>query len=301
MGIDAASQPPSHRAPWAGWRIVTPGYFRAVGLPLLRGRIFDENDQPVWGEPGQPRSPRRVVISERLAKLLFPNEDAVGRQVTLWKGQSGGEAEVIGVVGNSRERGLANNPTLTVYIAYGRNALTGEFVVETRGNPLAAMPTIRSIIAGLDPDLPVADVRTFEEVVHRSVASQRFNASLLAIFSGLALLLATTGIYGVLSYSMGRRTSEMGLRVALGASRGSILRIAVGQGMRPALVGMALGAAGAWWLSRYFTTLLFGIRPFDILTYAAVATLLMATALAACYVPGLRAMRTDPAVALRLE
>jgi putative ABC transport system permease protein len=163
------------------------------------------------------------------------------------------------------------------------------------------MPTVRSIVASLDPNLPVAEVRSFEEVVHASVAPQRFNTILLGVFSGLALLLATTGIYGVLSYSMSRRTSEIGLRVALGASGRSILRMTVGQGMRPVFAGLALGAVGASWLSRYFATLLFGIKPLDVPTYFAVAALLLATALLACYLPGRRAMRIDPAAALRIE
>jgi predicted permease len=304
MGIDASSAPQSseRRAPpWAGWRIVTPNYFLAIGLPLLRGRVFDENDKPVWAERGQPDPARRVVISDRLAKLIFPNEDPIGKHVILWKGQSNRDAEVIGVVGDSRERGLTSDPTLTVYLPYGRNALTTEFVAHTSGNANDLAPVVRSIVAGLDPNLPVADVRSFQEVVSRSVAPQRFNAILLGVFSGLALLLATTGIYGVLSYSMSRRTSEIGLRMALGASAGGIMRMTVGQGMRPALLGIGLGAAGAWWLSRYLTTLLFEIKPFDFLTYAAVAALLLATALAACYLPGRRVMRIDPAVALRIE
>ena len=304
MSIDSSS--PSKTAgrtasPWAGWRVVSPGYFRAIGLPLLHGRVFDESDRPVWADRGQPVPVRRVVISERLAKLIFPNEDAVGKHAILWKGQGGMDAEVIGVVGDSRERGLTADPTLTVYIPYGANALTGEFVVHTRGNPLALMPAVRSIVNNLDPNIPIADVRSFEEVVQRSVAPQRFNAILLAVFSGLALLLATTGIYGVLSYTISRRTSEIGLRVALGASGGSILRMTIGQGMRPALLGIVLGAVGAFWLSRYFGTLLFGIKPFDLVTYAGVAALLLATALVACYIPGRRAMHTDPTVALRLE
>jgi putative ABC transport system permease protein len=124
---------------------------------------------------------------------------------------------------------------------------------------------------------------------------------LLGMFSGLALLLATGGIYGVLSYSMSRRTSEIGLRVALGASRSNILTMTIAQGMRPVLAGLALGAVGAWWLSRYLAALLFGVQPFDMPTYFAVAVLLLATAFVACYLPGLRAMRTDPAVALRIE
>ena len=303
MGIAASSGPPlsGNAVPWAGWRVVSPGYFRALGLPLLQGRLFDEGDKPVWAERGQPEPQRRVVISQRLAKLIFPHEDAVGKHAILWKGQSGGDAEVVGVVGDMRERGLTSAPALTVYLPYGRNALTGEFVIQTRGNPLALLPTVRSIVASLDPNLPIADVRSFEEVVHRSVAPQRFNAMLLGVFSGLALLLATTGIYGVLSYSMSRRTAEIGLRVALGASGRGILRMALVQGMRPVLAGLALGAVGAWWLSRYFTAMLFGIKPFDAPTYLAVAALLLGTALAACYLPGRRAMRIDPAVALRIE
>lgn len=299
MGIDAVSA--TGTAPWASWRFVTPGYFRAMGLPLLHGRSFDENDRPVWAVRGQPAPQRRVIISDRLAKLIFPNQDPVGKRVVLWKGQSGGEAEVIGVIADSHERGLAENTALTVYFAYGVNALPGEFVLHTRGNPVALVPTIRAIVAELDSNLPIADVRSLEEVVHRSVAPQRFNVVLLVVFSGLALLLAMTGLYGVLSYSMSRRTSEIGLRVALGASGRSILGMTIGQGMQPTLLGIVLGAIGAWWLSRYFATLLFGVKPFDLLTYACVALLLFVTALLACYLPGRRAMRIDPVIALRID
>jgi putative ABC transport system permease protein len=304
MGIDAISangRSGQSSAPWAGWRIVSPGYFRAIGLPLLRGRVFDEADQPVWAQRGQPDPARRVVISERLAKLIFPGEEAVGRHVALWKGQGNLDADVIGVVADSRERGLASDPTLTVYLPYGRNALTSEFVVHTRGNPLMVAPTVRSIVASLDPNLPVADVRSFEEVVHHSVAPQRRNVALLGVFSGLGLLMAMTGLYGVLSYSISRRTSEIGLRVALGASGPNILGMTVRQGMRPALLGIGIGAIAALWLTRYASALLFGIKPFDLLTYSSIAAMLLATALLACYLPGRRAMRTDPAVALRIE
>jgi putative ABC transport system permease protein len=304
MGIDSSSAQSSTgkgAAPWAGWRVVSPGYFKAIGLPLLHGRIFDEGDKPVWPVRGQPAPVPRVLISERLAKLIFPDQDPVGKHATLWKGQGNLDAEVIGVIADSHERGLASTPSLTVYLPYGVNALPSEFVLHTRGNPLALVPTVRSIIAGLDPNLPVAEVRSFEEVVHRSVAPQRFDAVLLSVFSGLALLLAMTGLYGVLSYSMSRRTSEIGLRVALGASRRSILSMTIGQGMRPALLGVVVGAVGAWWLSRYFATLLFGIKPFDVITYVAVAILLLTTALLACYLPGRRAMRTDPVIALRID
>jgi putative ABC transport system permease protein len=303
MGITAVPASKSGHPgppPWAGWRIVTPGYFQALGLPLLRGRVFDEQDKPITDERGQPAPGRRVVVSQRVAKLLFANEDAVGKHVALW-GSMDLVAEVIGVVADSRERGPASDPTLTVYLPYGRNAVVSEFVLHTRGNPLAVAPAVRAIVTGLDPNLPVADVRSFEEVVQRSLSPQRFNVILLTAFSGLALLLATTGIYGVLAYSMNRRTAEIGLRVALGASRSNVLGIVLSQGMRPALAGILLGALGAWWLSRYLEALLFGIKPFDVFTYVTVAALLLATALLACLLPGRRAMRIDPAVALRTE
>jgi putative ABC transport system permease protein len=299
MGIDTPQS--SEKPPWAGWRIVTPGYFRAVGLPLVRGRLFDENDKPVWIPKDVTPYPRRVILSERLAKQIFKNEDPIGKQVALWKGQSSGNAEVVGVVGDSRERGLAENPTLTVYLPYGTNALTTEFVVHTRGNPLALVPSIRSMVAELDSSLPISDVRSFDQVVYRSVAPQRLNAILLSIFSGLALLLATTGIYGVLSYSITRRTPEIGLRVALGATRYNILGMTISQGLRPALVGALFGAITSFWLSRYLATLLFGVKPFDAVTYLGVAALLLATAALASYIPGRRAMQTDPATALRIE
>ncbi len=303
MAIEATSQPQTAdwQAPWAAWRFVTPGYFRAVGLPLLAGRFFDARDHPVWAEEGGPAPERRVVISQQLAKVICRDEDPIGKRVFLWKGQGDMDAEVVGVAGDSRERGLASGASLTVYLPYGRNALPGQFAVHTRANPLALVPSVRAIVAGLDPNLPIADIRSFEDIVYRSVAPQRFNAYLLAVFSGLALVLATTGIYGVLSYSMRRRTAEIGLRVALGATGRTILRMAIGQGMRPALLGIALGALGAWWLSSYFTTLLFEVKPLDLPTYIAVAGLLLATALLACYFPGRRATRTDPTVALRVE
>jgi putative ABC transport system permease protein len=302
MSIDSRFRPSAAGPPpWAGWRIVSPAYFRAIGLPLLHGRAFDEGDKPVWVERGQPEPERRVILSASLARLLFPGRDGVGERVALWSGQNNLPAQVVGVVADSRERGLASSLALTVYLPYGRNALPQEFVVHTRIRPLALAPAVRSLVASLDPSLPVADVRSFDEVISRSVAPERWRTVLLATFSGLALLLASIGIYGVLAYSIARRTAEIGLRIALGANRARILRTTLAQGLWPALLGIALGAIGAWWLARYTATLLFGVQPFDAPTYLAVAVLLFATALIACYLPGRRAMRIDPATALRIE
>jgi ABC-type antimicrobial peptide transport system permease subunit len=208
---------------------------------------------------------------------------------------------VVGVVGDSLERGLDHGPALTVYLPYGRVGVPSEFVLQTRGDPMAVVPAVRAVIRRLDPNLPLANIRTFNDVVSRSVSSQRMNSVVLVTFSGFALLLASLGIYGVLSYSVSRRTSEIGLRMALGATESSILRITVGQGLLPALLGITIGGAVAVWLSRYLKSLLFGVQPLDLPTYVAVAGLLLVTAALACFVPGRRAIRTDPAIALRLE
>jgi putative ABC transport system permease protein len=196
--------------------------------------------------------------------------------VLLWKGQDGGfDAEVVGVAGDSLERGLERGPALTVYLPYGRIALPSEFVLATRGDPMAVVPAVRAVIARLDPNLPIADIRTFDDVVNRSVSPQRMNSLVLATFSGLALLLASFGIYSVLSYSVSSRTAEIGVRMALGASTSGILGMTVIQGLRPALLGISIGGVAAYALSSFLKSILFGVRPFDLVTYAAVAALLL--------------------------
>ncbi len=301
MSIGAASGPKiaDRDIPWAGWRIVTPGYFSAVGLRLQKGRLFDGHDEWMWGKPGQPSPVRRVILSERLAKTLFRDTDAIGQHVELWKGQSSGDADVVGVVSDMRERGLSANMAMTVYLPTGLQAVPTEFVVHTKASPISLVPSIRAALAEMDSNLPLSDVRTFEEVINRSVAENRFSTVGLGVFASIALLLAVTGIYGVLSYSMSRRASEIGLRVALGASGSSILRMTLTQGMRPVILGLAAGAVAAWWLGESFTVLLFGVQPFDGPTYAVVAVVLLFAALLACYLPGRKAMRVDPVIALR--
>ncbi|HWC95459.1 MAG TPA: ABC transporter permease [Candidatus Sulfopaludibacter sp.] len=298
MGISAASRR-LNRPPWAGWRVVTPGYLRAAGLPLLRGRIFDATDKSVSAERGQPEPTHRtVMLSAALEKVLFPNEDPIGKHVLLWNNR---DAEVVGVAGDSLERGLDRGPALTVYLPYGRLGLPSEFLLETRGDPMAVVPAVRSVVARLDPNLPIADIRTFDDVVNRSISSQRLNTSILAIFSGLALLLASFGIYSVLSYSVTARTAEIGVRMALGANPSGIVGMTVRRGLRPAFLGVTIGGVAAYALSGFLQSLLFGIRPFDLITYAAVVALLLAIAALASWAPARRAARTDPVIALRLE
>jgi putative ABC transport system permease protein len=296
MGIVAAERPDGTNGsfPWAGWRIVSGDYFRAMGIPLLRGRTFTEHDK--IGKPW------RVIISQRLADVLWPGENPVGHEARLWKGQNDFPAEVIGVVGNQRERGIDADPTLTVYLpSYSAGSGPTQFVVHTAGAPTAIASTLRSILKEVDSNLPLADVQTLDEIVSKSVAPRKFNMMLLTIFAGVALLLAMIGVYGVLAYSVAQRTAEIGLRVALGATPANVLRLIVGQGMRPILLGIALGLGGAVMLSQALSSLLFGIKPVDPATYGAVAVFVGAIAVVSCYLPARRALGVDPVAALRQE
>jgi predicted permease len=295
MGIVAAERPDATREiPWASWRLITKDYFKTMGVPLLRGRTFDETDII--------EKPWRVIVSQRLAEQLWPGENPVGRQALLWKGQGNRPAEVIGVVGNMRERGLSEPPTLAVYLpAYGAGMGHMYFAIHTTAPKEALVPMLRATLSAIDPQLPLANVQTLEEIVHESTATRRFTLLLLGGFAGLALILALVGIYGVMSYSVSRQTAEIGVRMALGADRASVMRLVLVQGLRPVAIGIAAGLAGAFLLSRFIATLLFGITPRDPLTYVLVAALLLATAVIACIVPARQALRIDVVSALRSE
>jgi ABC-type antimicrobial peptide transport system permease subunit len=220
----------------------------------------------------------------------------------LWKGQNGGTAEIIGIVGDMRERGLSVDPTLAVYMPYYGAAWNPvNFVVHTSGTPTDVVPELRALIAAVDSDLPIANVETLDELVIGSVSVDRFNALLLTAFATVALLLALAGVYGVLAYTVRQRTGEIGVRLALGAGTRGILRLVIRQGMRPVILGIAIGLLGSVGLSRYLESLLFGVTPTDATTLIAVPLLLTVAAIIACYIPAVRAMRTDPIVALRNE
>lgn len=296
LGIVAADDPgeAGEAVPWATWRLVTPGYFRTMGVPLLRGRVFTDADRI--------RNPWRVVVSRRVAELLWPNRDPVGRHAILWRGQDEEAAEVIGVVGDMRERGLAADPTLAVYIPYyGAARSPIHFVADADGSPAELVPTFRALLSELDPALPISNVQSLDAVVADSVAPRRFAMLLLGAFAAIALALSLAGVYGVLSYGMAQRRNEIGVRLALGASHGHVLRLVVTQGMTPVLAGMAVGAAGALGLSRLLAGLLFGVSPADPATYAVVVGALAAAAATACAIPARRSLRSDPLQALREE
>jgi len=297
MGIASLDGPPIADAdvPWASWRIVTKQYFAAMGLSMVAGRGFTEQD--LLGKPW------RVIISKRVADLLWPGQNAIGRTAILWKGQSQSMGEVIGVVSDMRERGLEAAPTLAVYIpAYGNMGLTSmQLVMYTKGRPEDAAPALRAIVSSVDPNLPVSGVRTLDDIVTTSVATRRFTMLLLLTFAGLAALLALAGVYGVLAYSVARRTAEIGVRLALGAPRRGLLRRVVAQGMVPVLIGAAIGLLSMYWLSQLMASLLFGVERGDPMTYGIVLTALTAAAILACYLPARAVLRVDPVVALRTE
>jgi putative ABC transport system permease protein len=296
MGFAAQDKPApaTDAVPWAGWRMITRDYFKTLGVPIVAGRDF--TDQDVLARPW------RVIISRSVAQRLWPNESAIGRNIILWKGQSENVAEVIGVAGDMRDWDLADTPSLAVYMPFNGGGMNpAHFVVHTTSAPTAIVPMVRSILAELAPTSPVSNVRTLDDLVGESVAARRFTMLLLAALAGLALLLALGGVYGVLAYSVSRRRTEIGMRMALGASASTVMRLVISQGMRPVVIGLAAGVLGAVALSRYIASLLFGITRLDAPTYAAVAALLAAAAGLACYLPARDAMRVDVLTALREE
>lgn len=296
MGYAAADRPVpvGEAVPWASWRLVTPDYFQTMGVPIVAGRLF--TDQDIAGDPW------RVIVSERIASELWPGENAVGRSLNLWQGQGGAPAEIVGVARDMRDWGLEADFSRTVYIPfYGRMNSSPEFLVHTAGPPAAVLPAVRAILAEIDTDLPVSDVRTLDDMIGASVASRRFLMLLLGAFAGVALLLALAGVYGVLSYAVARRRAEIGMRIALGASRRGVVRLILAQGLRPVAAGLALGLVAAFALSRLMTSMLFEVAPVDAPTYVGVTALLALASVFSCWMPAYRATRVDVMSALREE
>jgi putative ABC transport system permease protein len=274
-------------------RVVTNNYFPAMGVPLLRGRLFDSRDR---GD-----KVRRVVVNDTLARKYFPNEDPIGKSIVVqWNDE--GPDEIVGVVGDVRGRDLETAPRATIYWPPSR--FTYPFMtvaVRASTDPAAAAASIVSVLHQLDADVPAADVRTMEAVLDSSLAERRLTMLLLTLFAALALVLAAVGIYGVISYSVTQRTQEIGIRMALGAPRGRVMRMVVGQAMTLTLAGLAAGAGGAVLVTGLMQKLLFGVQPSDPATFVTVSALLALVAAAAASIPGLRATRVDPVVALRSE
>jgi putative ABC transport system permease protein len=272
------------------FRRVNRQYFGALRIPLLRGRNFTEQEVR--------ESAKVILISDLLARQVFPNEEPLGKRLIMSFGNQ--PFEIIGVVGDIRHRALESEPRAAMYFPTYREG-SMNVVIRTKGEPTSLAAAARKEIQGIDQDQPVADVRTMEEWLQTSVAGPRYRTTLLGLFALVALLLASTGIYGVMSYSVTQRTHEIGVRMALGARQRDVLKLVVRQGMLLVIVGVALGLAGAFALTRVMSTLLFGVTAKDPLTFVAVAGLLTFVAFVACYVPARRATKVDPLVALRYE
>ena len=285
--------PAAGQEPVTDVRVVAHDYFGAMGIGLVRGRTFDR------GLASDAQN--KVVVNETMARTHWPGEDPIGKRIKVSWGDNR-EDEIIGVVADVRMAGLDARPRPAIYWPHARNgdgSLT--LTIRAAGGTGAVVSAVRTILRELNPSLALANVRTMDEVVSRSVAQRRLTMTMLAVFAGAALLLAAVGIYGVISYTVTQRTQEIGIRVALGAQRGDVLRMVVGQAALLSAIGIGAGAAGAFVLTRWMADLLFDVRPFDPATFCAVAGLLAAVALLASYVPGRRATRVDPVLALRGE
>ena len=282
---------PRGQQPLVGVHAVNPGYFRSMGIPQLRGREFSASDNA--------NSTPVVIINQKLAETLWPAQDALGKHFHLMGDK---QSEVVGVVGNVLHNGLGESVSLESYLAFPQNpwSYVG-LAVRTHGDPGAVYGAVRSLVEQIDPELPVHDMRPMEQVVAETMASRRLTLWLVGAFAALAFVLASVGIYGVMSYAVTERVHEIGVRMALGAQRRDVLRLVVGHGMRHAAIGLLLGSVAAFLAARAMTTLLFGIRPGDPLTYIGIALVLALAALLACYIPARRATSVDPMVALRYE
>jgi len=272
---------------------VSSDYFKAMGIPLLRGRVFTEQDTR--------NSTRVAVISESMAKRVFPNEDPIGKRIHVTNGPTVFR-EIVGIVGDVKHYGLDQDTTLQTYEPYTQQPFSFmTLVVRTAGDPTNLTSAIRNQVLSIDKEQPVSGVRTLEQRVSTSIAQQRFSMLLLGVFAAVAMVLAAVGIYGVLSYAAAQRTHEIGIRMALGARAGDVLKMVIGQGMKLTLAGVALGSGAALALTQLMKRLLFGVTAADPMTYAVIALSLTLVALFACWIPARRAAKVDPMVALRRE
>ncbi len=278
----------------ADFCVATDGYFQVLAIPLIRGRVFDARD----GE----NSPHVAVISESLAHDRWPNQDPIGRTIEF--GNMDGDLRlltIVGIVGDTHEYGLDVPPRPTVYVnLFQRPRAAITLTMLSDADTRLVTSAARGILQDLNSEIP-ARFRTFSQVYSASLGSRRFNVILIGFFGITALLLATAGVFGVMAYSVSRRTREIGVRVALGAGPRDVQRMILGQGLRTIFIGVAIGIAGSLALSRTVESLLFGVTPTDPLTFGGVTLLLIGAALLACYIPARRATKVDPMVALRHE
>jgi putative ABC transport system permease protein len=290
--------PEPGQEPSANNRSVTPEYFQAMRIPLLKGRYFSEQDQRVGVGV--------AIINQTLASRYFANEDPLGKRVShIGANQNEGDPEqweIVGVIGDVRHSSLTKAATPELYLPYRQNSWSwGNFFVRTTNDPAALTRSFTEAVRSGDKTVPVTNVQPLTQAISETVAQARFYTLLFALFGVTGLLLTLTGIYGVISYTVSRQTQEIGVRMALGAQSGDVLKLVIGQGLVLTLIGVGLGLLGSLGLMRLMRTLLFGVTPADPMTFGGVALLLVAVALLACWLPARRAAKVDPLVALRYE
>ena len=295
--IEGRPEPPPGQEQVVVTRIISPGYFDTMTIPLLSGRKL--NDQDVATSRNAS-----AVISETMARRFWPNEDPVGKRLAAGRVTSDEDwINVVGVVKDVRQFELTAEPRPQMYLSYRQAGFFAprDLVVKTDIEPTSMAATVRNAVWEIDKDQPVSDIRTMEAILADSIARQRFSMLLLAIFAGVALILAAVGIYGVMSYSVAQRTHEIGIRMALGAQTGAVLKLAVGYGMKLVIVGIVVGLIAAFALTRLMSTLLFGVTATDPTTFTLISLLLVGVSALASYIPARRATKVDPIIALRYE
>lgn len=294
FGVEGFEPGDDALAPWGDNRMVTPDFRSALAAPLLRGRFFEEADRA--------GAPRVAVIDEVLARRYFGDRDPIGRRID-WGAPGASHAwEVVGVIGHMAHEALDADPRPQLYVPFHQHPLSSaQVVMRAAGDPERLVEPVRAVLRGIDPQQPIWGVATMTSLMHDATGGRRLSLTLLSLFAGLALLLAAVGIYGVMAQQVQQRTAELGLRMALGADRRSVLRLVLAHGLRIVAVGVVLGIIGALTLTRFLHSQLYGIRPGDPGTVAAVVLVLATIALIAMLLPALRATRVDPLVALRQE
>jgi putative ABC transport system permease protein len=282
----------SGEAPVAEYRLITPNYFRAIGIPLLQGRVFTDSDKP------QDQFP--IMINETLAKRFFPEGDALGKRLLVMNDEP---HEIIGVVGDARQWGLDQPPDPEIYASYTQISFGAgtTLVIRTNVEPASLGEGVRRSVREVNADAPVSTVQTMMQVMAVSTAQRRFNTILMTIFAAVALLMATIGLYGVISYSVAQRTQEIGIRMALGAQAGNVLRMVLWSGLKLALAGVVFGLIASLAVTRVLVSMLYGVSATDPLILLGGSLFLAVIALLACYIPARRATRIDPMTALRYE
>ncbi|HVG91024.1 MAG TPA: ABC transporter permease, partial [Alphaproteobacteria bacterium] len=301
LHFNIQGRPPRSPAEYtiSGYRAVNSGYLRTMGVPLIAGRWIEDRDRE--------GTPAVVVINSSFARAHFQNQSPIGQHIQVGATPSPAVPwmEIVGIIADVKQS-LATESSLEMYLPYRQAdqvlpVTTLSLVVRTAGDPLAQAQSLRSVVRNIDPNQPITAVRSMEENISQSISQPRFRTVLLAVFAGIALVLAAVGIFGVMAYSVAQRTRELGLRMALGASRGQVLQLVLAHGVRLTLIGVAIGLVCTFLLTRYVSSLLFNVPAYDPMTLVGVVAALIAISLCACYIPAHRATLVDPIVALREE